>query len=106
MLEWEDVQRLIAESTHVLMGAQQGDRVSGWARGNNVDPEVISRIRASSFNMLSTVMDRVASVNDEETEAKLVQLTVESIGVMYFMLGWDAHKQYGGGDDRSKDFPS
>ena len=103
MVEWQDIQRLFSEITAMIQDQTPEQTVEGWASGNNIDQDVLMRIAQDAIRLLTITVDLEIP---GATKDELITAGVQSLGVMYFMLGWDAHKQYGGGDDRSRDFPS
>lgn len=92
MVEWEDINRLLSEISLNIEGKTPEQTVEEWAALNDVDQEIIFKIADNSMRLLATTLE--VDIPDASRE-ELIVAGVQSLGVMYFMLGWDAHKQYG-----------
>jgi len=93
MVTYADINRLFAEAN--ATGANQYDQ---WlARNPIVDESVLDRIQ----DLVEPVASRALSELQEEGRTGLNQqqlqvAVTQAFSVMWFMLGWEAHKQYGG----------
>ena len=87
MVGKEDIKRIFAETTI------SDDSIDSWLETNSIEAEVLWFIGAGTKPLLLAGLEQEY---EGVSRPELVRAAVESLAIMWFMIGWDAHKQYGG----------
>jgi hypothetical protein len=96
---WQDIERLMIELNAGIGDKTPDELVDGWLAENEVDFDVVEQIAKAAIGLLRYGI--MSDAGDGLSLQDNIKASVQALGVNFFMVGWDACKQYGGGGVRS-----